>query len=403
MNLKQLTLILVILGLFSCRDENLENASRIRLDATNDFLISSITPGSNGSIWCLGQNANDELMANQYDASFNLLKTINLTETKGIDAKALMQPDTKGGWLHARLIEESNIVRIELTVLNEEFEEIKSTRPITTLSTLTPTLVSFVALEGGDYVLNYNRFIARRNEDVVIRLDPNLVPIWEAKYNDSDQLFSDFIENTDGEIQVASLISLSRSTSPSGSTIFYLSPKTSLRVSLIGSEGQILLDSQLAIQSHHTSPIGISHTADEFIFNFISNDEHIQQYASMSFDGTQSNHVQLGFNYINHQIVEGYDFGHFPHGQANPLPRTLKSGQGHLIYSEVDKKLQFLEVGPKAELTWKFPIHLPEFDELLSYRQLFTDHETIIVGVSYRYLGKEYFTLQELGVDGKVL
>lgn len=402
MNRSKLAIVLIFVALVSCRDENLPNRSNTRIEASNDFAVSSITAGSDGAIWCLGWKE-DELIANKYNSSFSLLKTINLTETRGIDKTVVMQPDMRGGWLIARLFEESFYMRVEVTILDEEFEEIKSNIPVQVLKTLDPRLVSVVALEGGDYVLNYNRYFARENQDIVVRLDKNLEPRWEVNLATSNQIMSHFTENNEGQIQFASILSQKEGISPTGSRLLYLNPITNLRVGLIDSEGQILFDSLLLVESHHTSPIGISQTDKDFIFNFVTNDEHIQQYVSMSFDGTRSNQVQLGFNYINHQIFEGFAFGHFPLGPANPLPRILKPGQGHLIYSEVDEKLQYLEVGNHPELVWKFPINLPEFDELLSYRQLFTDDETIIIGVNFKYLGKEYFNLQEVSMDGEVL
>lgn len=403
MNKTLITFVLIIAGLVSCKEENRVNKSNIRLYEGNNFRITSITPGSNGSIWCVGLKGDDTLLAHQYDASFNLLKSINLTETRGFTSNTFLQPNDKGGWLTLSTLEESYRIHFELTVLDEEFQTVKSNKSISMLKGFQPDIINFVALKSGNYILNYNRIFGENNENIVVKLNADLVPIWETKFPQAKYLQSDFFENAHGEIQTASLNTLGQAPPNYSGIIFFMNEPTFLKVALIGSGGEILLDSQYYVPSHHTSPIGISHIEEAVLFNFITNDEHIQQYVSVSLDGTQYRQVQLGFNYINHQIIDGYSFGHFPLGVANPLPRRLKTGQGHLIYSEVDKKLQFLEVAEHPVLNWKFPIPLPEFDELLSYRQLFTERGTIIAGVSFRYSGVEYFTLQEFGMDGEVL
>jgi len=399
-----LSILFIIMTFTACEEDILDNLSHIHHTATDDFRISSITPVGNGSIWCLGKEGafGDTLIARKYDKTFKLIKQVNLTVLKGFDEGTIIKPDQNGGWLVAHIIQGA-AVNIEVQVLSEEFEIVESN----IVKDLHPALYDGILFSGiarlsnGDIVLCYNR--ARTSKEYVILLNSGLEPKWDVTLKDKIGIKSEFHEIDNGQLMLAHFIQRDRGFTGPGGSFFFGAIPLDCQVTQMDNDGNIVMESVYKPESHHTSPIGISRSSTGFIFNFITNDEHIQQYVAMSFDGQEIEHKQLGFNYINHQIINGFEYGHFPLGEANPLPIELKPNQGHLIYSEVDKKLQFLEVGPNAELIWRFPIHLPEFDELLSYRQLFTDHGTMIIGVSYVYAGKEFFNLQELTMDGEVV
>ena len=46
---------------------------------------------------------------------------------------------------------------------------------------------------------------------------------------------------------------------------------------------------------------------------------------------------------------------------------------------------------------------VPDFSEVYSYRQMFTDAGTMVVGTSYKYEGEDYFTLLELDMLGNIV
>jgi hypothetical protein len=113
--------------------------------------------------------------------------------------------------------------------------------------------------------------------------------------------------------------------------------------------------------------------------------------------------LNLQSNYGAFLYRNTYDFLGSFYGQGNPLPENILNGHGQLIYSEYRQQLYLQEVNEALNLTEKFTLLLPEFDNLISFRQFFTTQGTIIAGVSYMYKGKSTFTLRELRLDGKVV
>ena len=102
---------------------------------------------------------------------------------------------------------------------------------------------------------------------------------------------------------------------------------------LRGSRRTIRYSVKDTLEATHVEVIGLSYTGSSFVYNAIKNDEHLQHYSvSDTKTGVQINEQILPANYINNQLVTSHVNGHFPIGQANPLPEFLGPGQGHVIY-----------------------------------------------------------------------
>lgn len=73
------------------------------------------------------------------------------------------------------------------------------------------------------------------------------------------------------------------------------------------------------------------------------------------------------------------------------------------MYTPDAERVQYVQVQQGLKLTPTFTLFLPPVEEVGTMRQVFTNRETMLVGVSYQYNGLWYFNLQEVDFNGEIV
>ncbi|MFT5513016.1 MAG: hypothetical protein ACI8SE_001416 [Bacteroidia bacterium] len=404
--MKIVNLIIAVLVLLNCScNEDETNLSKLHISGTSGFYISSIQKGPNDEIICVGTiGVSDSTLIYRYDRNLRLKEMIPISSMENFGGQLSITCLQENGWIVNR-VPKSLSPQITTLKLDQDFNIEHSTDLNVPDTVLKIKLFNINRLSSGKYLMSMNY---QYPSTVTTTLDGNLVWLDENLNKTKSHPKADghsyrFIELPDNTVVIASNFTRV-GWIPVGPTSFRWGELNVRITELLEPNGTMryLINDTLA--AIHSEVIGISYTGSSFIYNAIIDDEHIQHYSAIDVQtGEQTDESLLPANYINNQLVTSYFNGHFPLGQANPLPTYLGPGQGHVIYSEVDKKLYFLSVDKDANTNFNFTIPVPDFSEVYSYRQMFTDAGTMLVGTSYKYNMEDYFTLLELDMLGNVV
>jgi hypothetical protein len=398
----KISILLFTVSLLSCEKED-HNVSKIRFEVIDDFIISSIQEGPEDQVICIGLiNGTDSTVVLRYDKDLNLIETVYAAEIDEFDGNVKIVCLKEKGWLISG-VKESGVPQIITIRADINFNVLKKETikyPVGT--TLLRIIELKSSIEGG--VLMSISFQDdgpfSSVQGSIIRLDQNLKENFRFHRNGSE-LYR-IIELPDESIFYVAMVQ--------GGSWVEIRPgvfsieNSKLHVGQLTKNGSMKFIKSNTLDVTHLEAIGLSSIGDKMVYNFIVNDEHIQNYISINpNDGDIIKEATLGYNYINNQTVTSYYNGHFPLGQANALPEELREAQGHVLYSEIDKKVKMLTVDGDVNLQFTFTVPLPEFSEVYSYRQLYTKDGTVLVGCSYNYNNKHYFNLMELETTGRLV
>ena len=380
-----------IIALVSCREEEVK-PSGINVSQSASFQVTSIQPGTDGDILCIGTHVGgaDSTYLYRYSSDLQLKEVINLFEQPEFEGELHLTCMQDRGWIMTRITTKQFPRRVYIIKTDEHFNVEHQYALFVPQPWEEAWLYGIQGLQDGSYMASVDfKEFNNLGEGHLIHFSSNLSTILSDSSWTKEHAIH-FVELPDGDIVYSSF------------RYDAYSLQTLRRQS---KNGELRWVREDTVHAAHAGLIGLSWTGKDVLTNYIINDEHKQFYGQLDGrSGIALNSSILPTYYLNHQIErEKLQGSHFPTGPANPLPAYLKPSQGHVIYSEADRKLYFLEVNERAEVAFRFIIPTPPFDKVYSYRQLFLNNGTVIVGVSYRYKGTDNFSLVELTMDGSIV
>lgn len=406
-------LFIVIAFLLSCSDNNI-NQSAIHLSGNEEFIVEHIDHREDGRILVHGNNrSKDQYVIKIYDRNLNIIDEKfpqQRNEFQG-QLKGIML--NNGNWFFVK-VEDNPLGNVGLFVTDEDFNISSSRYEKTDTSYVDlPDIYSLEELKNGDL------WLIRDSSDKIVfcRYTTDLKPLFkitplqephQEKYVSSTSMstFSPYsIEQATGNITISYVRDESINYYyDTASNPYATELVDSIHLGEINPQGELVYSKSHSIQVAHALCIGMGIKDDYVLLGTVFNDEHLLRYYSFDLDDfSQIDHIQLENNFINHQVNSINNPFHFNLGIGNPFPKHLKSGQGHFLYARDKEELIHLSINQELDIKEEFTLQLPLMDEVLSYRQVYTDQNTIIVGVSYIYQGKNFFDLKEVNLEGDVV
>jgi len=378
----------------SCKKQNNKNYAKLNIHYTDNFIISSIQNGPNNQILCVGKYKNsDSFIVLRYDRDLNLLETIWVSNYKGLKGNLKLTYLMNKGWLISVEVKTEDSTSLNAIITNEEFSIIhkKQLMKFENFGFYKGTVAVNVQkeLKNGDFVLacdSMNWYIEKmggysRHFGVsVFRLTSNLNFRHSPFYGKKDTSYT--YEYESFKLNITEL--------NDGSIFyFYLTNLTAIS-GILEQNGNVRYQTSRKQTYSQINPVGISFLGENILLNSAVKNTQLQYYTILD---PNSGNVIKESSLPLHTINTG-EFG------PNPLPELFDSEAGHVLFSEDLNKLFFLKVDREANLSKVFDISLSKFSDIYSYRQLPTSQGTIIIGTSYAFKGINYFTLQEVKLDG---
>ncbi len=401
--------LLVLFMLASCAEDKVNQAS-LKMDAPDEFVIVSIQESSNGEYVCIGKTLAENLSV---VLTYNSDLVLTNVQYPGENPKL-------AGWLTMTKLENENwiigastywpIGPIGIFVTDKNFNVLHETHEYADIE-YPKSIYEVKQLKNGDYLVVRDSVNAG-SLILIKRYDAQLNTVFAASsFQNLDTTSgvsvtfnSPFTYELPDESIFYSVIREANGWKGVFPGPFFQIAEDDVLTGVLEKNGELRYKTNTPVEVTHVESIGLSYTGSHMMLNNIVNDEHLLYYTLIDpKDGEWIKSNQLIGNYRNHQHQDPFFGGHFPRGDENALPATLKPNQGHLIFSEEDNQLIFMGVDADANLTPRFLVFLPPFDEMLSYRQHFAENGNIIIGVSYRYKGKIYFNIQELTMSGEIV
>ncbi|MCB0735020.1 MAG: hypothetical protein KDC76_10575 [Bacteroidetes bacterium] len=406
--------ISVVLGLMlflgGCMEDGV-NQARKNFQPTGEFLIRNIQIRENGDIACVGSNrAGDTTKVYLYDQNLNLKNILIPSANRDLKGYLHIQSLKNNDWLvvgsDARA--EDQVVAYRT---NPDFN-ILHRQALTGKNFDTSWYAMFVyevqELDNGDLMVVHDDFrvrsgfkVSRLGPDLSVRYQAN--PWFQYEKSNTASLFISspkVMELSDGRFAGCFM----------REEIVWVQPNVSyeeaytIQFGIMDAQGEPLLETQWLYKASHAQIVSISETENSFVIGTIYNDEHLLHYHEVDkVTGKLMQTVQLDNHFRNNRWVFPRYLNHFGYGEANRLPQKLSAHGGHFLYTPDAERVQYVQVQQGLKLTPTFTLFLPPVEEVGTMRQVFTNRETMLVGVSYQYNGLWYFNLQEVDFNGEIV
>ncbi len=386
----------VVLFFSACKKDDLENHAGIKLYNGVDFVISSIQYGSENQIYCIAKTKNtDSTVLLTYSNTLELINTTRINEINGLEGELTLKYLPRGGWFITSVEQNYDFTTLTAFLTDKKFtvlekkDLIKIPNPPNYPESGRGIIDVFdqKMLSDGDFVITCDTVFQEEQTPgrltsvtgmSIIRLSPDL----ELRFPP----FSGKLKTRSWEPRISEL---------EDGSLFYIrySPLGRRAYGIIEKSGTVRYEKLNLSNFIYSDPINLSKANENVILAQVLNNDQLQQYTLID---PNSGDV------INKSILEK-NTTNDGHLGPNPLPNKLEQGSGHFIYSEGIQKLFFLEVDAQAILTKRFEVVMPEFDEILSYRQLFTPEGNVLLAVSFESEGSLKFMIQEYTPEGEQL
>jgi hypothetical protein len=400
-------LLLVIIGV-ACKKET-KSVSHIQIHEVEDFVVSSIQEGDNSNLYCVGLKRNgNEIIVKKFNESLELVESTNLSEISEFSGNLFVTHLQNNGWLISSFKEGQN-PKLTVYRTDEDFNiqdeaKIGSNHD----SSFKATVRELRPLKNGDFILAYDsvdpRGLSTRFQGIkIIRLDQQLDEVFSFTgpfYSNTGHFSPRLVELPDESI----FYSIATNT-VDGQGLY-----TEFSSGVINKSGVPLWDTISVDKRRIIHPISLSYNGSNIIRAYRVNLEVLTYDLLDPKTGNVIGQSTLNTSLVNHHNDYGVYLNYFPFnnefffsGEANGLSKELGDNAGHVLHYKPTEKLYFMGVDNDLNLERRFVLNLPEFQEIQSYRQLITDKGTIMIGVSYLYKKKHYFTLMEVDENGNIL
>jgi len=403
-----LALTVLCLG---CQDDT-PDKTKLLVNDLDSFIVSSIQKDASGNINAIGYDENsDQNVIYRYDEELHFVEKINLTEQdfKGVLQVKFLADNT---CLISQFTEEPtpqlllNRADSKFNILNRKV--LRSSEN----SLFRATMRDIILLEDGNIGICYDTIAISQRPQLIFggyeiaRLDKELNRI--HSYQESFGRYyghhtPHIVERNDGSIFFITSTNIPEQ---------FAFPYGRISMGTLTTSGEIMNNMVLKLEKEQQwlEPYSLSATDKGVILHFMANSQNLRYLSFDPEDGIILKNVELPYGEINHRNERGAFTNYSPtnpetfvSASANELPKKLKVNQGNILYSSAEQHLYFQQYHEDGSFTKAFTLSLPEFDELYSYRHLFTEKNTMVVAISYRYKGKNFLTLRELTLDGHIV
>ena len=297
--------------LASCDNSQLINQSGIKLEVKDNFLITDVFQTDAGYS-CFGSvNNSDTSALIQYDNNLKIIKVID-PHDYGIKGRLKLYHKRNGGWVGASF--DKNEQEIGVYVLDEDFNIIHR-RNESVLSDMNVDIYQVKELKNGDILVARDSSRAT-GQPLVKRYKSNLEEVYSySNFQEADT--SPDVKNTfysflTYELPDESLFycyafeanGTTRIDKPDGGFLIRFIQIKQFHSGRLDSQGDLLLENKEVLEDlSHAEGVGLSFTGQNFIWNAIVDDEHIQTYAVVD---PESGKIQswnsFSTSWKNHQI-----------------------------------------------------------------------------------------------------
>jgi hypothetical protein len=407
MNKLKFHLVLVLMILLASCKEDVGSINKLSTLAVQDFVIQSVEKGQNEQIVCVGYSqSTNATLVHIYGSDLALLKSVNLSDKSEFKGNLKVKSLQKEGWLISSF-KEGN--QASLTVYKTDVDfNITDQREIgENHDTLYKATVRSIEIaRNGDYLLTFDTIGHRVSQGQnfggmhIVRLSRQLDLLFDfgsLEYKNAGVFSPRIVEAADENIHFAAPV-----TYADGMGIH-----SRITSGAISKTGDLLFDTLNAFEKRRSNidAVGLSIIGSQILYNFtVNKDDPFYAILDTKTGAIQKEARMDNFN-VNHQTFYGTYFNYFPafagltkSGSANSLPKQIQPNQGQVMFSKSDGKIFMLNIDGELQITKTNVLILPETQEFLSYRQVYTSSNTAVVAVSYRYKGKQYLNLQEIDI-----
>jgi len=403
-------LIGLVVGFYSCSDPRTE-LSPLTIEAESPFVVSQIIEGENGEIICIGYDnaisgwaTEDGTVVRIYSKGLNLDQEIAEEFATKVDGFQNVTPYAGNQFIVIGVDTSGVIPRFHVTIRDRQMTVLKENHLLGKYNFKTNEVMSVLIRSNGQISLiaTNEKLLPNGGTEAsfinhyLLDKEPTIINNTELSYTEA--VNSVLLE--DESILVLGANDFFRYDSATG---FFTFGKEFLSRRVLQDNNVVEVE-VVPLYYSHVQVAGFNRIGNRIVHHSISNDEHVLRYAYFNSDnGEYIDMYTLPSIYTNHVYRNFESNFHFKFGSANPVSYGPDGVAGHFLYSNIDENITFFELSETGTVSPTFSLNLPPLDEILSYRQCFTKDGHLVAGVSYKYNGKLYFTLQTLDLDGNII